>query len=513
MKRLAQLRRLFACRESRHNYFIKPGYMSRSVVEYFDDAAADESVITHQPDVYPFLGHLAWRFGCHTVIDIGCGKAAKLMALAPRFRTIGVDFGPNIDFCRANYSSGEWIAHDLEKGDPLPIPVEVLRRSAIVSSDVIEHLIDPGPYLTELRRLLKYAPVALLSTPERDLVRGPDDLGPPANPHHVREWNLPEFRRLLQAADLPPAFSGLTMNQDQTLEKKTILTVVENVQTSTWKQQPPDSFDVLAIVTAYNEADVIRHCVQRLRSEQCRVHVIENWSTDSTPEILEQLAGTDPGITFERFPTGGPTGSYDWRNLLQRVDDVAAQSGADWCMHHDADEIRRGPWPDVSLRDALYRVQMAGFNAVDHTVVNFWPVDDTFTDDTPLEAHFRLFEFGRNPGHQLQVKAWRNKGDSVRLPESGGHEAQFAGRCVYPYNFELRHYPIRSTGQGLRKVFQDRKPRWNTEERKMGWHSHYDHVEESGEGLLRDPATLHEYTWDFHTTYLTERLGRVGAHR
>jgi SAM-dependent methyltransferase len=512
MRQLRQLRQLLTRPGMDPGFFIKPGYISRSAVEYFDDVVPDQSSITYQPDVYPLLGHLAERFGCDTVIDIGSGTAAKLMALAPRFRTIGVDFGANIEFCRANYTSGEWVTHDLESGDPLPIPVDVLRRSAIVSSDVVEHLLDPGPYLAELRRLLEHAPVAVLSTPERDLVRGHDDLGPPRNRHHVREWNLPEFERLLDAARLPLAFSGLTMNQDQALEKKTILAVLENRRSSTW-HRPPESFDVLAIVTAYNEADVIRQCLQHLRSQQCRVHVVENWSTDATPDIVEELVGTDPGITFERFPNDGPTGSYDWRNLLKRVDDIAARSGADWCIHHDADEIRRGPWPGVSLREALHHVQTAGFNAVDHTVVNFWPGDDSFTGDAELEAHFRFFEFGRNPGHQRQIKAWRNRGESVRLSESGGHAAQFEGRRVYPYNFELKHYPIRSTHQGLRKVLQDRKPRWNTEERQMGWHSHYDHVGESGAGLLRDPATLREYTWDFHMRYLAERLGRVGAQR
>lgn len=498
--------------EVKGNYFIKTGYTSRSRVEYFDDVRPDQSTITHQPDVYPLVGHIAERFECDTIIDIGCGTAGKLMALAPKFRTIGVDFGANIDFCRANYTHGEWIAHDLESGDPMPIPVDVLRRSAIVSSDVIEHLLHLEPYLAELRRLLEHAPIAVLSTPERDLVRGHGDFGPPANPHHVREWNLAEFEQLMRAAVKPPAYLGLTMNQDQTLEKKTILAVLENKGTSTW-ERPPDNFEVLALVTAYNEADVIEQCVRHLRNQHCRVHVVENWSTDATPEILGGLAAVDPGITFERFPSDGPTGSYDWRNLLRRIDDIAAHSDADWCIHNDADEVRRGPWEGVSLREALYRVQAAGFNAVDHTVLNFWPVDESFTSEMDLEAHFQFFEFGPNPGHQVQIKAWRNRGDSVRLQDSGGHEAQFMGRRVYPYNFELKHFPIRSTSQGLRKVLQDRVPRWNAEERELGWHVHYDDIDQSGDGLSRDPGKLNNYTADFHVRYLTERLGRVGAQR
>jgi hypothetical protein len=33
----------------------------------------------------------------------------------------------------------------------------------------------------------------VISTPERDIVRGGNDFGPPENPAHYREWNGTEF--------------------------------------------------------------------------------------------------------------------------------------------------------------------------------------------------------------------------------------------------------------------------------------------------------------------------------
>ena len=62
------------------------------------------------------------------------------------------------------------------------------------------------------------------------LVRGAGDQGPPANAAHVREWSLDELVALASAAGVPPAFAGLTVNNDRDLEKKTSLLVLEREQ-------------------------------------------------------------------------------------------------------------------------------------------------------------------------------------------------------------------------------------------------------------------------------------------
>jgi hypothetical protein len=63
----------------------------------------------------------------------------------------------------------------------------------------------------------------------------------------------------------------------------------------------------------------------------------------------------------------------------------------------------------------------------------------------------------------------------VRLVESAGHEAGFAGRRIFPYKFVLKHYPLRGPAHARRKIFVDRRPRYSPEERAEGWHVHYDH--------------------------------------
>jgi SAM-dependent methyltransferase len=204
-------------------FFIKPGYIARQSGVYFEDSLMTSDGIVHQPDVYVYAGYLARKFDCTHILDIGCGSGHKLAKLHPEFSVIGVDFGVNIDSCRSRYPFGQWLSHDLEKPHGDLLPPEILKRTLVVCSDVIEHLVDPTGLLLTLQHCLEHAPAVILTTPERDLVRGRDNMGPPPNPAHVREWNQSELTQLLENFSFEVAFLGLTCNNDRDLEKKTIL--------------------------------------------------------------------------------------------------------------------------------------------------------------------------------------------------------------------------------------------------------------------------------------------------
>jgi glycosyltransferase involved in cell wall biosynthesis len=268
----------------------------------------------------------------------------------------------------------------------------------------------------------------------------------------------------------------------------------------------PGSFRVLVIVTTFNEADVIEQLLERLSRSGIHVHVIDNWSQDATPAILERFSSRTT-VTWERFPASGDTGHFELENLLGRVEEVAAQSGADWVIHHDADEIRESPWRGVSLIDALWAVQQWGYNCIDHTVVNFRPVDNSWSPGDDLASSFPWCQFGDTPADFLQIKGWKPQDHRLTMASNAGHQVQFEGRRVFPYKFLLRHYSIRSQEHGERKILRERKPRWSEQERAKGWHVHYDHYDEqtsflwSSDGLLR---------WsDIDERYLLGRLTGV----
>jgi SAM-dependent methyltransferase len=490
--------------------FLKPGYRSREQANYFVDDAGSSDGRVHQPDVYPFAAHLARGLGVSWLVDVGCGRAEKSWAYCDELKIAGIDTGENISYCRRQFPTGFWSDVDFERPGRLPLSNELLRDSVVVCSDVIEHLVDPRPLLSELARVRESAAMIVVSTPERDLVRGLEDPGPPPNPFHVREWSLPELVSLLTAAGLAPMFAGLTNNNDVDLQKRTSIAVIEGRRTPALELAPPE-FRVLAVVTAYNEQDIVPHTIGRLLADGIEVVLVDNWSTDGTQRTVRERFGDR--VRVLRCPEHD-TGTYDWSRLLEEVERLGRESGADWVVHHDADELRQGPWEGLGLRDSLWNVQLRGFNAVDHTVINFRPVqgEEPPDGDDPTQS-LVWWEFGRRGGHFVQVKAWRNFGQPVALAESGGHEAVFEGRRVAPWKFLLRHYPIRSASHGRRKVTVDRRPRWNASERRRGWHTQYDSFSDDAT-FLWDAAELER--WDpgrWRSEYLVERLSGVGIVR
>ena len=259
-----------------------------------------------------------------------------------------------------------------------------------------------------------------------------------------------------------------------------------------------DRFRVVAILSTYNEEDIIGPVLAHLFENGIEVYFLDNHSTDGTVEEAERWLGRGV-IQIERFPnkSSGVEGErlpFDWGAILRRKEELANELSADWFIHHDADEIRESPWPGVSLRDAIRWVDRLGYNCIDFRVVNFPPIDNGFRRGDDPRTYFRYWE---QPGEfdEVQIKAWKKGFPPISLFPFGGHEVRFRDRRVFPIRFLLRHYPIRSQQHGERKVFAERKDRFLGAERAKGWHVQYDSWKD-GDSFLREPYHLHLFDDD-----------------
>jgi GT2 family glycosyltransferase/glycosyltransferase involved in cell wall biosynthesis/SAM-dependent methyltransferase/Tfp pilus assembly protein PilF len=253
---------------------------------------------------------------------------------------------------------------------------------------------------------------------------------------------------------------------------------------------------VIAIISAHNEGDVIFHVIGDLISNDINVYLIDHCSTDNTVEEAGKWLGKGL-LKLERFPgdCGYPERSnqqYVWRDLLRRKEELALELGAAWYIHADADEFRESPWPGLTLAEAIRRVDLLGYTAINFELLNFRPTDDCFGPGTDVRAHLTHYE-RTEVFNAVQIKAWKNTGQRVSLADSGGHSVEFPGRKVFPIAFVLRHYPIRGETHGRKKVFRERLPRFAPEERADGWHLQYNDLTESGTSFLRDPSNLFRY--------------------
>lgn len=200
-------------------YRLKPGYVERlEGLEYHLDAPHPDGLVS-QPDVYLKAARLAAFTGASSIIDLGCGRAAKLAELHaehPEWRYLGVDWGPNLEWCQQHYSWGRWRSIDLDR----PHAVHA-RTAVVVCADVLEHLREPRYLLGALRA--SQARAILISTPERDLTHGYEHSGPPPNPCHVREWAALELLEFLEAQGLTVRRLELTRSDDGAGGRRTLL--------------------------------------------------------------------------------------------------------------------------------------------------------------------------------------------------------------------------------------------------------------------------------------------------
>jgi SAM-dependent methyltransferase len=486
------------------NYFLPPGYQSRQNHDHYLDVPG---YLIYQPHVYQLASFLAERSQLNTVIDIGCGSGEKLKIFTENYRVICVDFAPALKLAKQLIPHAEFIEFDLETGLPMIVD-KILEKSIVICSDVIEHLRNPGKLMIALAKLSRISPYVLISTPDRDRARGWLDNGPPANTAHTMEWSASEFVRFMKDSgfeDIP--FYGHTINTDFHQVKSTILTVA-GIQAARPTSARP-SFRVAAIIHTFNESDILSEVIDHLNCQGVEVHVFDNWSTDGSWEQINELLRLGKIRHAERFPHKN-LDEYRWSLQLEKTAEYSEKLDVDWVMHHDADEIRCSPWSGVSLKDALAQVNSLGYSAVDFTVIDFRFLTCHPQVSKSYQNNLNHFEFGRKPGHFKQIKAWKNAA-KVDLSSSGGHEAIFQRRNIFPLKFLLKHYPLRNRLQANKKVFHDRLPRMVAEQKTLGWHTQYDEFGKIGAIDGWDPHKL--VPWHsvyFMNEFLMERLSGIG---
>jgi 2-polyprenyl-3-methyl-5-hydroxy-6-metoxy-1,4-benzoquinol methylase len=167
-------------------YSIKAGYHHSISAEDFDDTPNKDE---WQRSVYELALSKAGTMDNPSILDIGCGSAYKLINMFSHYHTTGVEVEPTYSWLQQQYPGKEWVLFD----DAVPA---ALKGDLVICSDVIEHIANPD----DLMEFLEDIPFRYLviSTPERDLVAGKEDFGPPANTAHFREWNGAEFRNYLR---------------------------------------------------------------------------------------------------------------------------------------------------------------------------------------------------------------------------------------------------------------------------------------------------------------------------
>ncbi len=139
------------------------------------------------------------------VIEVGCG-AGHILERIPKGKLYGIDIS-EIQIERAKERLGS--RAEISKAPGETIPFEDKSFDKILCSEVIEHVLDPAPLLTEMKRVMKDDGILSLSIPNENLINfakkmlktfglirliEPKESGwDLASKNNLDEWHLHEF--------------------------------------------------------------------------------------------------------------------------------------------------------------------------------------------------------------------------------------------------------------------------------------------------------------------------------
>jgi SAM-dependent methyltransferase len=136
-----------------------------------------------------------------SVLDAGCGEGETLERLAPLLppAVTGVDLNPeSVEFTRRRIPGGEFRVADI-----LDLPFPDNSFDLLLCLEVLEHIPDPGPALSELARVGSRD--IIFSVPSEpwfrlgSLARGKYLSSWGNHPEHVNHWNPRSFRDFLES--------------------------------------------------------------------------------------------------------------------------------------------------------------------------------------------------------------------------------------------------------------------------------------------------------------------------
>jgi Glycosyl transferase family 2 len=451
---------------------------------------------------YELARRLAEGSSASRIIHIGAGSTDSLKHVGESCEHIWFGASETESLIRNQFPAAKFIPASLEGGLPEVVPTEIFDNSVVLCLDVLHRLTDPGPLIIQLGKIRRKCSWLIITTPDRfrtsGLIRGANT-----------GWSADEFGRyLLRCGFSRRMLIGFADSDDSQGTKNTVIVLAGKEAEFT---APRRRTKTAAIIHVFNEVDILENVARYLCDQDIDVHLIDNWSTDGSYERGQELVRVGICSRISRFPDR-PSAVYEWERQLKHTQQYAASLDADWIMHYDADEIRCSPWEKVPLSRAIDFVDGLNYTAIDFTVINFLFTDESAAETSTIED-LRSFEWGRHPAYFQQIKAWKNL-SIVDLASSGGHDAQFEGRRIYPLKFLTKHYPLRSYNQANRKLYRDRFPRIWKEQAEKEWHVHYGAFQLVPE---LKPWRKHELlNFDhitFNTEFLIERISGIGVDR
>ena len=137
-----------------------------------------------------------------SVLDVGCGpsqKVGRMLGTRNNLKVVGIDSPEAINLSKKFNPTGEYYVCDLDSDVEIATLSSIGFFDVIFCLDVIEHVLFPEKTLNFIKAHATRNTKVFFATAERDLTRGELSVLKGSNKlEHVREWNVMEFKELVE---------------------------------------------------------------------------------------------------------------------------------------------------------------------------------------------------------------------------------------------------------------------------------------------------------------------------
>jgi glycosyltransferase involved in cell wall biosynthesis len=247
---------------------------------------------------------------------------------------------------------------------------------------------------------------------------------------------------------------------------------------------------IVGMIPVYNEADIIGQVIGHLVSQGIELVILDNGSTDGSSDICAGHVGKGV-LSIEKSVTD----RFEFNSIIAKLYDAALRQRPDWVVLNAADEFLESPFQGMTLKEAIELEDRRGYNLIQFNNFEFWPTEqDRDSSEPDVRKRLRYYTWNDD----LQFRCWRVY-PGIIVVGTAGHYPAFPNdlKVTIPKTkFILRHYRIRSYEHGLKKVFEDRLPRYVVEEQRKGLHVHYSKFERDDTFFIIDSRNLNKYNED-----------------
>jgi glycosyltransferase involved in cell wall biosynthesis len=231
----------------------------------------------------------------------------------------------------------------------------------------------------------------------------------------------------------------------------------------------------LGVLLCYNDADILPDAIESLLQNNHDLIVWDHGSNDGTDGVLDRYASHIAERKFiprefDFYKLYGEMSRHLRRHYRQRYD---------WISWPDQDEILEGPARDKTYYDYITEVVNSEFNWVQFRNFNFWFTQED--DPAILAPTQRIRRYSLFPDCSPRIRAWRASVTNIREFNHNPLDG-----LPDPRPFNLRHYPMRTHAQMVKRLNQDRA---GLERQGNNWH--YNHMKSHFDKLLIPAPALH----------------------